>query len=200
MIPSVLGSVTLGYELIWNSKRQCCGVRLFVEPHGPTAVDARHLIKTLAELWPDTAPTVLLHVRDPVLLRDLLSHAPAHGPWLEVPDHLLLASNPALVGSARAAKARGVPLVWSGDAGTAPASALQNLFHKTLRALTPHEALAALRQVQLHQQPAQRPGAHGTVLADCIYEGVASQALLDLALDRQGEFLDRGFVNQPISP
>ena len=198
MTPSVLGSVTLGYELIWNSKRQCCGVRLFVDAHGPTAVDARHLIKTLAELWPDTAPTVLLHVRDPVLLRDLLSHAPVHGPWLEVPDHLLLASNPALVGAARAAKARGVPLVWSGDAGTAPASALQNLFHKTLRALTPHEALAALRQAQLHQQPAQRPGAHGTALADCIYEGVASQALLDHALDRQGAWAVTGWPTDEI--
>jgi hypothetical protein len=190
MTTSVLGSVTLGYELIWNNKRHCCGVRLFVDPHGYAAVDARHLIKTLAELWPDTAstPPLLLQVRDPVLLRDLLTQAPAHGPWLEVPDHQL-ASNPELVTSARAAKARGVPLVWSGDAGTAPAPALQNLFHKTLRELTPHEALAALRQAL---QP-QRPGQPGTALADCIYAGVASQPLLDHTLDRQGAWAVAGW-------
>lgn len=190
MTTSVLGSVTLGYELIWNAKRQCCGVRLFVDPHGYAAVDAHHLIKALAELWPDTAttPHLLLQVRDPVLLRDLLTHAPANGPWLEVPDHQL-ASNPALVTSARAAKTRGVPLVWSGDAGTAPAPALHNLFHKTLLELTPHEALAALRQAL---QP-QRPGQPGRGLADCIHAGVASQPLLDHALDRQGAWAVAGW-------
>lgn len=193
MTPSVLGSITLGYELIWNAKRRCCGVRLFVDPHGYSAVDARHLIKTLAELWPDTdnTATLLLQVRDPVLLRDLLTHAPAHGPWLEVQDHPL-ASNPAVLTAARAAQARGVPLVWSGDAGTAPAPALQHLFHKTLRALTPHEALAALRQAV--QQPARQTGVQANTRADSsIYEGVASQALLDHALDRQGAWAVAGW-------
>ena len=110
MTISVLGNVTLGYELIWNAKRHCGGVRLFVDPHGHSAIDARHLLKTLAELWPDTAPTLLLQVRDTVLLRNLLDHAPAHGPWLEVQDHQLL-STPAVVTSAPTAKARGVPLL-----------------------------------------------------------------------------------------
>lgn len=196
MTTSVLGSVTLGYELLWNAKRHCCGVRLFVDPHGYAAVDARHLIKTLAELWPGTAntttTTLLLHARDPVLLRDLLAHTPARGPWLEVQDHQL-ASTPALQTAARTAQARGVPLVWSGDAGTAPTPALQDLFHKNLRALTPHEALTALRQAM--QQPR---GADGHTQANCIYEGVASQALLDHALDRQGVWAVAGWPSDEI--
>lgn len=195
MTISVLGNVTLGYELIWNAKRHCCGVRLFVDPHGHSAVDARHLLKTLAELWPDTAPTLLLQVRDTALLRDLLDHAPAHGPWLEVQDHQL-SSTPAVVASARTAKARGVPLVWSGEAGDTPAPALRGLFHKTLQMLTPQEALAALRQAL--QRPAPPQGAQASALADCIYDGVASPALLDHALDRQGVWAVAGWPNDEV--
>ena len=195
MTPSVLGSITLSYELIWNQKRRCCGVRLFVDPHSHRAVDARHLIKALAELWPDTAPNLLLQVRSPALLRDLLKHAAARGPWLEVQEHQL-SSDPTWVASARAAKARGVPLVWSGVAGEAPEPTEQSLFHKTLRALTPHEALAALRQA-LHPTP-QRPGAQGPASADCIYEAVASQALLEHALDRQAVWAVAGWPTDEV--
>nr|WP_315491188.1 HDOD domain-containing protein [uncultured Rhodoferax sp.] len=176
MTPSVLGSVTLGYELLWNQKRRCCGVRLFVDNPVGSAIEARHLLTALAELWPDTAPTLLLQVRDPSLLAGLLALTPPRGLWLELSETQL--ANPTLAGAPRQAQARGLSLVWSGEAGHAPSANTAQLFHKTLRALTPHQALAALRATQ-------HPGTPSPVVAGSIYEGLASPALLEQALDRQ---------------
>ena len=199
MTPSVLGSVTLGYELIWNQKRRCCGVRLFVEADSRSAVDAHHLLAAITELWPESAPTLLLHVRDPSLLGGLLDHAPVRGLWVEVPDHHL--SDALLAGRVRKARARGLPMVWSGDAGQAPDASTADLFHKTLRALTPHEALGALR-VSLRQHQDGGIGAPQTlqspVVAGSMYEGLASQALLEHALDRQGVWAVVGWPAEEI--
>lgn len=184
MTPSVLGSVTLGYELLWNQKRQCCGVRLFVDNPVGSAIEARHLLTALAELWPDTAPTLLLQVRDPSLLAGMLALTPPRGLWLELSETQL--ATPTLAGAPRQAQARGLSLVWSGEAGHAPSANTAQLFHKTLRALTPHQALAALRATQ-------HPGTPSPVVAGSIYEGLASPALLEHALDRQGAWAVAGW-------
>ena len=186
MTSSVLGSVTLGFEPIWNQKRQCAGVRLFAAPLGSNAVDARHLLDTLSNLWPDTAPTLLLNVQAFSLLGDLLDHLPARGIWLEISDSAL--GDTALTARMRQAHQRGCNLVWSGQAGSAPPVHLANWFHKTLRTLTPQEALMALHA-------AQRPSSPSPVLAGCLYQGLASQALVDHALDRQGIW---GVVGWPV--
>lgn len=187
MAQSVLGSVTLGYELIWDQSRRCIGVRLFVEADSHSAVDAQHLVAAITELWPESAPTLLLHVLSPTLLSGLLDHAPTQGVWLEIQDHWL--SDALLAGRMRKARARGLPLVWHGEPGQAPDPAVVDLFHKALRMLTPHEALAALRvSLRQHQDGgagATQPG-HSPIVAGSLYEGLASQALLEHALDRQG--------------
>ena len=187
MAHSVLGSVTLGYELIWNQKRRCSGVRLFVEAQSQSSVDAKHLVAAITELWPESAPTLLLHVQSPALLSGLLDHAPARGIWLEIQAHWL--SDALLAGRVRKARERGLPLVWHGEPGQAPDASMESLFHKTLRTLSPHEALAALR-VSLRQHQDGGVGTasagHSTVVTGSLYEGLASQALLEHALDRQG--------------
>ena len=107
MTPSVLGSVTLGYELLWNQKAsQCCGVRLFVDNPVGSAIEARHLLTALAELWPDSAPTLLVQVRDPSLLAGLVALTPPRGLWLELSETQL--ANPTLAGAPRQAQARGL--------------------------------------------------------------------------------------------
>ncbi len=65
MAQSVLGSVTLGYEAIWNQKRAYAGVRLFVEAVSASAVDGQHLLDSIAALWPESSPPMLLSVRSP---------------------------------------------------------------------------------------------------------------------------------------
>jgi len=199
MDSSVLGSVTLGYEPIWNPKRRCAGVRLFVAPASTSAVDARHLLDALASLWPVTAPTLLLHVQSAPLLAGLLDHPVARGVWLEVQDTWL--SDPTFAAHVRLAHQRGWPLVWSGDPGHAPPPHSEAWFHKTLRALTPHEALAALR-VSLRQRQDGGLGAPDTapspVLAGSLYQGLASQALVEHALDRQHAWGVAGWPTEEI--
>ena len=186
MAHSVLGSVTLGYELIWNQKRRCSGVRLFVEADSHSSVDAQHLVAAITELWPESAPTLLLHVLSPTLPSGLLDHTPTQGVWLEIQDQWL--TDALLAGRVRKARARGLPLVWHGEPGQAPDAAVADLFHKTLRGLSPLEALAALRvSLRQHQDGgagAAQPG-HSPIVAGSLYEGLASQALLEHALDRQ---------------
>ncbi len=186
MAISVLGSITLGYELVWNQKRRCAGVRLFVAPLAPNVVDARHLLEALSGLWPVSAPTLLLHAQSASLLGDLLKQSPARGVWLEIPDTWL--DDAAFAARVRQAQQRGWPLVWSGPAGHAPAPHTEAWFHKTLRTLTPHEALDALR-VSLRQRQDGGLGApqagRSPVLSGCLYQGLSSQALVEHALDRQ---------------
>ncbi len=199
MTPSVLGSVTLGYELIWNQKRRRCGVRLFVDANGSSSVDAQHLVAAISALWPHSAPTLLLQVCDPTLLVGLLDHAPARGAWVELADHHL--SDALLAGRVRKAHARGLHMVWSGDAGATPDTSGGDLFHKTLRTLTPMEALGVLR-VSMRQQQDSGVGdaqtAQSPVVAGSIYHGLASQALVEHALDRQGVWAVAGWPAEEI--
>jgi hypothetical protein len=187
MTPSVLGSVTLGYEAIWNAKRQCAGIRLFAETRGNHAADGQNLLDALAALWPASAPRLLLNPSAPALLHSLLERPVARGIWIEVQDHWL--SDPLLLDRVRQAHKRGMPLIWSGDAGQVPDSAIAPLFHKTLRALTPQEALIALRAALRQNTKDSNVGARKTVpspvVEGSLYQGLASQALVEHALDHQ---------------
>lgn len=198
MTHSVLGSVTLGYELLWNQKRRCSGVRLFVEADKNSAVDARHLIAAITELWPESAPMLLLHVRSPALLSGLLDHTPVRAVWIEIQDEWL--SDALLAGRVRKARQRGLPMVWRGEPGQVAAPEVAGLFHQSLRTLTPLEALTALRiSLRQHQDGAvASPAGHSPVVPGCIYDGLASQALLEHALDRQGAWAVAGWPAEEI--
>jgi EAL and modified HD-GYP domain-containing signal transduction protein len=187
MSTSVLGSVTLGYEPIWNQWRHRSGVRLWVEANSNSCADARHLHAALAELWPHTKHPLLLSVRTPALLADLLEHAPSPGIWIEIQDEWL--GDALLAGRVRQAQKRGLTMVWRGEPGQAPSAEVQGWFHQCLRSLTPQEALRALRvTLRQHQglsgsAPAALPS---PVVQGSLYEGLASPALVEHALDRQG--------------
>jgi EAL and modified HD-GYP domain-containing signal transduction protein len=74
MSSSVLGSITIGYEPVWDQWRKRIGVRLWLDPESSSAVDANHFIMALQELWPAPREICLLHARAPGLLADLLDH------------------------------------------------------------------------------------------------------------------------------
>ena len=118
MSASVLDQLTLAYRLLWNRRREVAGVELRVDPlPAASGFDARHLLSTLAELWPSRAPRLLLTVHHPALLLDLLAHGRSDGPWITLPSEAL--ADPVLRPRAQQAQARGLPLVWPGrlDAG-----------------------------------------------------------------------------------
>lgn len=113
MSASVLDQLTLGYRFLWNSRREIAAIELHADPL-PEArgIDARHLLATLAEVWPTRAPQLLLRVGHPLLLLDLLAHGRADGPWLMLPPEV---HNDAVQRPrALQAQARGLPLVWPG--------------------------------------------------------------------------------------
>jgi EAL and modified HD-GYP domain-containing signal transduction protein len=187
MTSTVLGSVALGYQFLWDRLRQPRGVQLFVGMADHTPVDAQHLLSALSELWPDQAPSLLLSIQSPRLLRDLLEHAPASSRWIEVPEWQL--QDPALARCVQQAHQRGLKLIWRGEPGERPSAALAPCFLRTLLSLTPVEALAGLR-VSLRQHNDASAPRHGRaespVLANQLYESVASGVLAEHCLDQQG--------------
>jgi hypothetical protein len=187
MTTSVLGSVTLGYTPLWNPWRQRSGIRLLVESHGSKALDGQHLLASIAELWPGKGDALLLSVRTPALLNNLLDFAPAQSIWMEIQNDAL--ADALLFGKVRKAQQRGLRMVWTGEPGTSPAPEIASWFHKIQRALTPAQALQALR-ASLHGMARSSP-----VHADGLYEGLASQALVEHALDRRGV---AGVVGWPV--
>jgi c-di-GMP phosphodiesterase len=182
---SVLGSVTLGYQCVWNAWRKRCATRLWVDSLGTSTISVPHLLQALQELWPSSASSEV-HILCPQsigLLSDLLDHAPADAGWIEVPD--LWLDDALIAGRVRRAHQRGLKLLWRGDDGQSPDTQVQPLFHKTLRSLTPHQALAALRAALRRTHDGSSSSDATPLLAGALYNGLPSQALVEHALDQQ---------------
>lgn len=196
MSQTILGSISLSYEPIWNQLREIMGFRLLVEPLNFHDVDARHLLDTLDSLWRESAPVLLLSIQSQRLFEDVLEHATANSPWIEVLESYT--TDDAIASKLQAAHARGARLVWRGEMGHGPALHAKNWFHKTLRSLTPHEALISLR-VAMRQFPASRFGGSSVLVSPVmplqLYEGLGSTALVEHALDQQGA---AGVIGWPV--
>lgn len=85
---TVLDSIALGYEPVWNRARELAAVRLGVRAVHPESVDAAHLMQALGDDWPANAPVLILSVDSPRLLQQALACEPVHNTWLEVPAAL----------------------------------------------------------------------------------------------------------------
>lgn len=209
MAATVLGSVGLSYQLVWNALREVAAVRLFMAPHACAHTDAAHLLAALDEAWPAQAPPLMLSVADSDLLADLLTHLAPDGPWLEVPAELL--RDPALLQRSYQARQRGATLVWRGAPGERPSAALAPYFSHPLVTLDVEQAVLALR-VALSQPPGQANAALRTaspVQAGDLCESVASRALIAHCLDQQGAWglagwptddVLHGYRNRAIQP
>jgi EAL and modified HD-GYP domain-containing signal transduction protein len=208
MAQTVLGNISLGYQLLWSPLRQPAAVQLFVNADAEVPVDAHHLLAALGELWPESAPPLLLALQSHPLLLDLLDHAGPAGPWLQIDEAWL--EQPELARRVHQAQQRGLPLVWHGEPGQRPGPALGHDCHKCIIHLTADEALQGLR-ASLHRQRdlegTARPAS--PVTAGQIYAGVASRALAEHCLDQQDawalttwpvEDVLHGYRQQPIPP
>ena len=220
MPPSLLATLTLGYQLVWNPQRQAAGVVLMAEPHAGAAIDGSHLLGLLEQTWSEHSPRLILLLHSASLLTDVLAHATPASPWIVVPQ-ALLAADPLLEAQARQAHGRGVRMVWRGEPGQTPGSALGGLFAQQLLSLNAGQALLALHAV-LQPDPARAGAGEAAptaapsapparpVLAGQICENVASALLIDHCLDAQGAWgvagwpvddILHGYRNQqPIPP
>lgn len=199
MTPTVLGSVSLGYQLLWSQLRQLRGVQLFVGMDDTTTVDAQHFLSAIDELWSAQAPTLLLSIQSAKLLGDMLDHAPTDGPWMEVHESQL--RDPAMAQRVHRAHQRGMKLIWRGESGARPSAALAPCFLRAMVTLTADEALAGLRvSLRKHNgaEPTLPSRVASPVLAGHIYESVASSFLAEHCLDDQGAWAVAGWPMEEV--
>ncbi|WP_296445656.1 HDOD domain-containing protein [Rhodoferax sp. UBA5149] len=199
MVRTVLGSVSLGYQLLWNQLRQFSGVQLFVGTDDSTAVDAPHLLSALGELWSEQAPELLLSVQSPRLLGDLLDHGPSNSPWLVVHESHL--NDPVMARRVHQAHQRGIKLIWRGEPGARPSAALAPCFFRHMVTLSAEESLAGLRvSLRKHNgaDASRTSRVTSPVLAKHIYEAVASRVLTEHCLDEQGAWAVAGWPMEDV--
>lgn len=194
MAHTVLGNVALGYQLLWSRLRQLCGVQLFIGADDASTVDASHLLSALADLWSEQSPVLLLSVPSHRLLGDLLDHASASSPWLEVHETQL--RDPAIARRIAPAHQRGLRLIWRGEPGTRPSATLAPCFLRQMLTLSAEEALTGLRVSRRKHHAADTAllsPFSSPVLAGQIYEAVACRALAEHCLDEQGVWAVAGW-------
>ncbi|MEO7241507.1 MAG: histidine kinase [Variovorax sp.] len=209
MAQSVLGSLTLGYRPLWNRGRSLAGVQLFVH-EDDESTDGAHLLRALGETWAGESPPLLVSPQSRSLLLDLVAHADASTPMIEVPLPWLL--DHSLHEGVHQARRRGARLVASGTpqqpvggdtAGHANSAAGRPWFSRRAVHLAAADAALALSSA-LKTQRAVAAGQMGgraessPVPADAVVSGVASRALADHALDQQGAWAVAGWPAEDV--
>ena len=184
MATSVLGSITLGYRPLWNAARSLAAVQLFIEGRADASIDAEQLLSALLAHGKAHGPTLLLSVKSPALLRDLLDHAPsgtASPYWIEVRSEWM--GSHAMPQRVQRAHHRGLRLVWRAESDQVPGPDIAACFFTCLLRLSPQAALAALQAAA--RTRAGTPGKASPVHPGMLYEGIASRLLVDHCLDQQ---------------
>jgi c-di-GMP phosphodiesterase len=169
---TVLDSIALGYQPVWNRARQLAAVRLTVHTLQPEGVDAEHLLNILDEDWPRSAPTLILAFVDDELRQQAMTCTPVDNTWLQVPANAF--ATPELQASLDAAQRRGHQLLRHARLDQLQGEVSAPLDVRSLLSLSAQDALRALQAVRSPIRP------------DQIYEGVASRGLADHCLDQAG--------------
>jgi HD-like signal output (HDOD) protein len=115
MTPSILNSFVLGYAPLTDAARQACGWSLSLTRVDTSAIDARHLLAVLDDIWPDDA-RLILDIRDPDLLIDTLQQAPR--PYLQLKVPAELARHAVTLPLLTSASSNGHHLLCAGDLST----------------------------------------------------------------------------------
>lgn len=185
MATSVLGSITLGYRPLWNAARSMAAVQLFIEGRADASIDSERLVGSLQDQGKPGAPPLLLSVKSPALLRDLLDHAPARTAapyWIEVRSEWM--GSHAMPQRVQRAHQRGLRLVWRAESDQVPAPELAPCFFTRLLRLSPQAALAAL-QAAARNRAGTTPTGTSPVQPGMLFEGIASRLLMEHCLDQQ---------------
>jgi EAL and modified HD-GYP domain-containing signal transduction protein len=174
---TVLDSVALGYEPVWNRGRELAAVRLGVRAVHPESVDATHLMQALGDDWPASAPVLILAVESPKLLQQAMVCPPVHNTWLEVPGTWY--EDPETLARLSAATKRGHRLLRRTD--------LENVQG---RAAAPVDTRNLLR---LGAESAPPSGLNGQLV-----EGVSSATLVRQCLDQAGAWGVLGWPDKDV--
>jgi c-di-GMP phosphodiesterase len=182
MSHTVLDSVAMAYQPVWNRRRLLGAVRLTVLPTDTASVDAEHLMQVLGDDWPVNAPVLILALDSPSLMHQALTCAPVPNTWLEVPA--MLFEHPESMAMLSVAARRGHQLLRRADFGAVRREFVAPLDARSLLYLSAEEALEALRSRPTEAQPV--PARPSPIVPGQIYRNVCNRSLADHCLDEAG--------------
>lgn len=184
MSHTVLDSMAMGYQPVWNRARQLSAVRLEVRTLHPEAVDAAHLMQVLGDDWPESAPVLIVAIQSPTLLRQALGCDPVINTWLEVPA--LQFEDPEKLNRLALAARRGHKLVRRAPLATLRGARAPQVDVRGLFDLDAEDALAALQASADSGIPNRLRRAPSPIVPGQMYSGVSSQLLARHCLDEAG--------------
>ena len=179
---TVLDSIALGYQPVWNRARQLTAVRLSVHTVQPEGVDAEHLLQILEEDWPLSAPPLVLAFDQTNLWQQAMTCTPVANTWLEVPGACF--TTPDGLAHLSVAARRGHTLLRHAALADVRGEIIAPLDARSLLSLSAEEALQALQARPTEEQPV--PPQRSPIVHGQIYEGVGSRSLADHCLDEAG--------------
>lgn len=176
---TVLDSIALGFQPVWNAARQLAAVRLRVRVEHAGAVDAVHLSKLLGSDWPAAAPLLIVSLDSPDLLRQVLDIAPVRNTWLEVPAALF--EIPQEQQRLQRALSVGHQLLRQADLSDVRDEVLTPVDARSLLRLNGSDVV----EIAQHRASGASPGA-GPLRAGHLYAEVADRKLAAYCLDEAG--------------
>lgn len=194
MSHTVLGSVAMAYQPVWNRQRLLAAVRLTVLPTDPTSVDAAHLMKVLGDDWPVAAPMLILALESPALLHQALRCTPVPNTCLEVPSALF--THPESLALLTQAAHHGQRLVRRADFAEVRHEYSVPLDVRSLLRLDADDALEALQARTAEGRPV--PPRPSPIRPGQIYRNVCSRALADHCLDDAGAWGVLGWPDEDV--
>lgn len=177
---TVLDSVAMTYQPVWNRKRQLAAVRLGVMTVRRDSVDAAHLMRLLGDDWPAGAPLLVLSFSSAVLLEQALNSEPVHHTWIEVPGAWF--TTPEGMARLTVASRRGHQLLRCAPLAEVRGEVIAPLDVRSLLRPSAEEALEALQSRPADGAPT-RTLRRSPIVPGQLYEGVSSWALADHCLD-----------------
>ena len=182
MSHTVLDSVAMAYQPVWNRRRLLAAVRLTVLPTDPASVDAAHLMQVLGDDWPVNAPVLILALDSPGLLHQALACAPVPNTWLEVPA--MLFEHPESLAMLSIARRHGHQLLRRAPFADVRREYAAPLDARSLLHLSAEEALEALQTRPTEARPI--PSRPSPIVPGQIYRNVCNRSLADHCLDEAG--------------
>ena len=179
---TILDSIALGYQPVWNRARQLAAVRLSVHSVHPEAVDAEHLLQILGDDWPLSAPVLVVAFDTLALWQQALACEPVPNTWLEVPGAPF--TSPEGLAQLAIASRRGHQLLRHTELAAVRGEIIAPIDVRSLLSLSAEEALQALQARPTEAVPV--PPRRSPIVPGQIMEGVASRALADHCLDEAG--------------
>lgn len=182
MSHTVLDSVAMAYQPVWNRHRLLAAVRLTVLPTDPTSVDAAHLMEVLGDDWPVAAPVLILALESPALLHQALRCTPVPNTGLEVPAELF--GHPESLALLSQAVRHGHQIIRRADFAEVRHEYAVPLDVRSLLHLDAADALEALQCRPTEAVPV--PPRPTPIRPGQIYRNVCSRSLADHCLDEAG--------------